>query len=694
MVRGWLGGAAALLVSIGVASAAPVTWESLGGTIDLDGGGNTRWTVVNSFGTSDGTIDGTCNTTGGGLAVANAVFDVGGANKGDTFDAGLTVWIDGAIFTSPPTIDVTGTTLTAGPTTMSGLDVTVQHAALSTVPALRTLITLRNPSTVRIETNLRILSNLASDGDTVLLEPDLEDASVVVTSDDAMTPTGAPIVSAFGGWFGPHGFAFTNAGFDGEQEVFPCTGTEGLHLADNMGVPPGETVHILLFTQLAGTNAQALDAAVDTYGGALADALLAGLDEPTLQRVLNFNFLGEIELVGGGTGSGTRWYVGNQTLPDNGAPTGGNCAAGIALSIGDAVLDPDGENDRDPFDYGMMLFVGEQAFGASLHPTVTSSSFADGPFPTGGLDTSVSYTAFADAPTLRTFATFTNPGATTVDAVVTMVTNVGSDSNTTVRASSSGDLALDGADRWVVTSDNGMPEIGDAVVTHVLGGPGAIPVPPALVSSEAFDCAGTEGVRVEFPITVPPGETRALMFFNDLHATVEEATASAPGYDVFPPTALLGGIDDTRLVEIVNWPFCVNDAARCDDGDACTVDACGATGGCSRSALPASADFLSVGCRLSDLVTRVGALPAGKVRDGLAAKVAAAQTASTAASGLVGQQKPYKKQLRRAGKALKAFEKRLKAKATKKAIAQATRDELNAISGTLRGHLKTLAAAV
>lgn len=692
-MRGWLVGAAALCLGIGVASAAPVTWESVGGQIHLDGGGGTRWTIIGTFGTSDGTIEGTCNTTGSGLAVSNAVLDVGGANQGGTFDAGLTVWLGDAVFTSPPTVDVTGTTLTAGPTTMSGLEVTVQHAALASRPALRTLVSIRNPGTEPVETTLRIMSNLASDGDTVFLDTDDDDVAMAVTSDDEMTATGAPIVFVWSGWYGPHGRAFMNEGFNAEQDVFPCNGEEGLRLSDTFRVPPGATVHILTFTHLAGSNAAALDAAADTHTGPLAPGMTEGMDEATLLRVLNFSFFGEVELIGGGPGSGSRWYVANQSLPDNGAPVGGNCASGVALSIGDAALDPDGENDGDPFDYALMLLVDGEPFGASLRPTITTSSIADGPFPVRGLDTTVSHVALSGVATLRTMATFTNTGTTTVNAVVTMVTNVGSDSNTTVRASSSGDLALDVADRWVVTSDNGMPEAGDAVVTHVLGGPGAVPVAPALVSSEVFECSGTQGVLVEYPLTVPPGESRALLLFTDLHATVEEATATAPVYDALP-TSLVGNLAAMDLAAIVNWPFCANDTSLCDDGDACTVDACGATGGCSRSTLPATADFLSVGCRMSDLVARVGALPAGKVRDGLAAKLAAAQTATTAAAGLVGQAGPYKKQLRKAGKALKAFEKRLKAKATKKAIDQPTRDAMKATSTELRLHLKTLAAPV
>jgi hypothetical protein len=691
MVRGWL--VAILLLATGIGSAETLTWESQGGQVTLVGGSDTNWVISSKFGTSDGTLDGTCNQTGTGLAIKNAILDLGGPNeKGGTFDAGLTVWIDGALFSAPPTFDLTGTTLTSGPVTMSGLEVTVQHTAIPTQPVLRTLLTLHNPGATPAEAQLRVVSNFASNADTEPLTPENDEVPLLVTSDDPTTPIGAPIVSVWGGVGGPHGFGVPNLGFGLDTEAFPCAGTEGVRLADDLVVPPGETLYFLLFTQLAATNAAALAAAA-TYESDLAPALLDGLDDTTKLHTVNFNFLGEIELVGGGPGTGSRWYVENLAQPDNGAPTGGACSSGPALCVEDAILDPDGDDRVDPFDNAAMIFVGGHPFASSLHPIVTSSTFTDGPSPVGGLDTTVSYAALPGSATLRTLATFTNAGASTVTATVTLAANVGSDDGTTVRGSSSGDLALDGADRWIVTSDGKTPA-GDAVVTHVLAGPGTIAIPPSLVSSEVFDCSTTKGIRAEFPLTVPPGETRGLLFFYDLHATSESAVASASTYDAAPGAALLDGIAPSQLAHIVNWPFCANDPGLCDDGDACTVDACAATGGCSRSALPATADFLSVGCRMTDLVARVNALPAGKVRDALAAKLAAAQTAASTAQGLVGQEGAYRKALRRAGKALKAFEKRLKAKAAKKALDQATRDDLKAQSSGLRDHLKSLAAAV
>ncbi|HEV7735543.1 MAG TPA: hypothetical protein VGR62_25435 [Candidatus Binatia bacterium] len=679
-----------MLLAATVVDAAPVSFAGSGGQITLTSGGNAQWQVVGNFGTSDGTPTGTCNTTGTGLAVADGVLGA----KSNAFDGALAVWVDGVLFTTPNTVDVSGGTLTAGPTVVSSLEVTVRHTALPSGPVLRTLISLHNPAPTPVTASLAVVTNLGSDGDTAVRASSDGEGLWEVTSDDAVAPTGPVVLTVANGWYGPHGYANSNAGLFKEAAAFACSGTEGARLRAEATVPPGGTSHFMMFTQLDDDNAGAI-AAGEGFDGALAPALLDGLDDATQLHVVNFYLPGEVELVGGGSGEGSRWYVHNQSQPTSGAPSGGDCAAGPGLSILDAVIDPEGANRNDAFDGGAMLFVDGEIFAASLHPTVTASSYADGPFPVAGLDTTVAYTALPGSATLRTFATFTNPGPAPITATVTIVTNVGSDANTGVRASSSGDDVFDVADRWIVTSDTaGDEEPLDAVVTHVLAGPGPIPVAPALVSREVFDCSTTQGVLAELPITVPAGETRALLFFHELGETNAGAATNASRYDTFPsPTdELVAGLDPRALADVVNWGFCAADSSVCDDGDACTVDACAASGGCSNSALPATPAFLSVGCRLGALLAAVQALPAGKLRDALAAKAQSAKAASSAAEGLAGGSKtgPYKKQLRKAGKALKALEKRLRSKPARKAVDQATRDALTAQSSALRNDLKAL----
>jgi hypothetical protein len=134
---------------------------------------------------------------------------------------------------------------------------------------------------------------------------------------------------------------------------------------------------------------------------------------------------------------------------------------------------------------------------------------------------------------------------------------VGSDANTTVEGSSSGDTTFTTADRWVVTSA-GNPLDTDVVNTFVVGGPGS-PVSARLTALlTAFsDGTGTQGVTTTYSITVPAGETRYLLFFNQIHVTAAEALTAAAVFNDNPllTSDFMAGIVDAQLAQIVNWDF-------------------------------------------------------------------------------------------------------------------------------------------
>src|SRR5687767_10314822 len=84
------------------------------------GPNGTVWTLSNNGGTGAGPFTGIC-FSGPGVSV-----DEGDtATAVDAYDVAYTLWIDAAIFAAG-TADVVGTTVTAGPLTMSGLSVTRQ----------------------------------------------------------------------------------------------------------------------------------------------------------------------------------------------------------------------------------------------------------------------------------------------------------------------------------------------------------------------------------------------------------------------------------------------------------------------------------------------------------------------------------------------------------------------------------------
>ena len=154
---------------------------------------------------------------------------------------------------------------------------------------------------------------------------------------------------------------------------------------------------------------------------------------------------------------------------------------------------------------------------------------------------------------LRSTVSLTNSGSAAVTIPFTVATNVGSDSNTRVLGTSSGDTTVSTADRWRVTDDNGSNP--DAVNTSVLAGPGQIAAPPTATSQTVFTCSGTEGLQATYNVTIPAGGTRAMMFFNELSAPGGNGLTTAARFNTNPSATdeLLTGLSEAQRDSIVNW---------------------------------------------------------------------------------------------------------------------------------------------
>src|SRR5262249_47207670 len=143
--------------------------------------------VVNNHSAVCGTAD--------GLGLRDAQFGPGSV---DAFDRALLVTVGGAQFISPDTVDLTGQTLTSGPISLSGLDVTVQYMAMQDRPALRTFISLHNPSAAPITKALNVQSNFGSDATTTQIT-DGTFGNWIVTADNPTTPVDAVNTTVFAG---------------------------------------------------------------------------------------------------------------------------------------------------------------------------------------------------------------------------------------------------------------------------------------------------------------------------------------------------------------------------------------------------------------------------------------------------------------------------------------------------------------
>jgi hypothetical protein len=235
-------------------------------------------------------------------------------------------------------------------------------------------------------------------------------------------------------------------------------------------------------------------------------------------------------------------------------------------TINDAELDPDDEtgigNQTDAFDDALQVVVDGAAFDdaddtGDLVTDGTGEALTLGPEEmsigeAGTLNVTLEYKALSAVAKLRTFVTFENPTGSDIAVPISWESNVGSDEDTGVRGSSSGDTAFGTDDRWLVTSDDPTTP-SDPVNTFVLFGPGSPAVTPSSASIQDGDC-----ILTGYDITVPAGETRYLLFFNQMSQTNEDALADAPvQFDANPALGsdLVSGLSQDALLGVLNWDF-------------------------------------------------------------------------------------------------------------------------------------------
>lgn len=261
--------------------AAPVTLPQT-----LSAGG-VQWSVDNSGGTSSGQPgSGRCDSSPG-LTVKDASLQ----GLIDAFDNGLSVWVNGAIFTPGRTVDVTGSTLTAGPQPVAGANVSVQYFASSSA-TLRTVASFENASASPLSLSVSWVTNFGSDADTTVRRTSSGGATPtaadrwLVTSDRSDPPKTLASAHVFGGpgpiGAPPQGVATT---------VFDCAGTQGLLVGYTVNVPAGATRRLLFFNQVSTTSAGALAAASAlATNPAPGSELLSGLAATQLGEIVNWSF--------------------------------------------------------------------------------------------------------------------------------------------------------------------------------------------------------------------------------------------------------------------------------------------------------------------------------------------------------------------------------------------------------------------
>ncbi len=221
----------------------------------------------------------------------------------------------------------------------------------------------------------------------------------------------------------------------------------------------------------------------------------------------------------------------------------------------------------DAFDHFAQISVNGTFFtqpGDQVDVTTT----ADGvfvstltPLDIGGIETTLDYFMDGSSPTLRVLASLTNTTAGALAAEVLYGGNLGSDQDTRIEASSSGDAAFQQADRWFISSDGSTSDGGDVVQTFVRYGEGNVQA-----ASDTYAVPGTpipgdndlDYFTDVWSLSLGAGATQSLMWFVQFS---DEATTAQGGTDVFADLdtlsavgllATLGG-GELATGNIVNW---------------------------------------------------------------------------------------------------------------------------------------------
>ena len=270
---------------------------------------------------------------------------------------------------------------------------------------------------------------------------------------------------------------------------------------------------------------------------------------------------GDVTLVSGGDGITSSWTVENDGAAGDGTPGGAECDWHPGLSVKEADYDAADGDVTDALDTGLAFFVGgaqlvaPETWELDIDDAGVVRAVTAAPIETvDGLEATVEYRAMSSQQVLRSMVWLTNDTSEPTTTQFTVATNVGSDDATLIVGSSTGDTEFTAADRWLVTSDHAsLPT--DPVVTHVFAGPGQLGSAPVAVSSQVFECWGTEGARATFEVTVAPETRRGLVFFNELSAVPADALSAAARFSDTPDaeSELFSGLSAEDLAAVANW---------------------------------------------------------------------------------------------------------------------------------------------
>lgn len=234
------------------------------------------------------------------------------------------------------------------------------------------------------------------------------------------------------------------------------------------------------------------------------------------------------------------------------------CTDGTSGSTGgfySSVEDGDLSGASDAFDAGLVLYVGDDGFrDGDGTGDLSGQQLTVGPRKVDGVQVTRIDRALPGSRTLRSLIKLKNPTRRTMTRYVSLDTEYGSDSETVVETTSSGNNRFNSKDRWGITSDDAP--FSDPVVTLVNYGKGRVLKPVLQIGPYAAKGGndGADCVLDVFLVRLPPRATRYLLFYVEMSADDTAAENSVRKFNRQRLTAaLLKGIKSGVRSKILNW---------------------------------------------------------------------------------------------------------------------------------------------
>lgn len=181
----------------------------------------------------------------------------------------------------------------------------------------------------------------------------------------------------------------------------------------------------------------------------------------------------------------------------------------------DASVSVNSNSFTDAFDCAMILSVEGNKF---INPdttvdlsgnTVTSDTVVD---ITPAINAQIQYRAYENRNLMRGLFTLTNTGPGPIALSAAIMGDYGSDSNTTVLASSDDDTTIENSDLWFITDENTAIVGNDPIITTTRHG-----VDADVQALNAFTPSDANAAYVlRYPLDIPAGGTVRIMTFHEM----------------------------------------------------------------------------------------------------------------------------------------------------------------------------------